>query len=493
MVAMSVPPCGATGNCPLLRAEPNTDTRVQATGPCDRPVYEHPCHITWLMVLHVSRDYATASAGADAHKARRKTRVATLNVDTLSGRSFELAEVLERRKVDFCAVTSDRLMKIVVAAERRMYHLFPAYAPQTGCSERDKDEFWSLLNKKTAEVPSLDVIIVAGDLNGHVGATKDGYCCHGGFGYGSRNVDNERILEYAKSHNLTNVNTKFRKRASHLTSFYSGNAKTQIDFVLVRNRDQELVTDAKIVPYETVATQHRPLICTMKIAPLTTRQIERGGPARIKWWRLKENEAAVTSRIWLPTVTTVEETWRGATEAMLDAARSALGTTGVDRQSWLWTNKVKKKVREKKRLYHAFLSDKTAEKYQEEKKSAKRAVAVARATHYDDVNERLESRDGGRILYRLANFCHRQTEDVEKFFGINDENGHLLMDRKMALNRWRNDFEEIPTVEFAYPAIPSAPPVYGPVQEITVDETEAVLRKMKPGKATVPDDLAADL
>ncbi|VDO83020.1 unnamed protein product [Heligmosomoides polygyrus] len=168
--------------------------------------------------------------------------------------------------------------------------------------------FGACYDENTAEVPSLDVMIVAGDLNGHVGATKDGYCCHGGFGYGSRNVDGERILEYAESHDLTIVNRKFRKRASHLISFYSGNTKTQIDFVLVRNRDQGLVTDAKIVPYEMVATQHRPLICTMKIAPLSTRQIERCGRARIKWWRLKENEPAVTSRIRLPKVTTVEET-----------------------------------------------------------------------------------------------------------------------------------------------------------------------------------------
>ncbi|VDO90211.1 unnamed protein product [Heligmosomoides polygyrus] len=161
-----------------------------------------------------------------------------------------------------------------------------------------------------------------------------------------------------QSHDLAIVNTKFRKRAYHLISFYSGNTKTQIDFVLVRNRDQGLVADAKIVPYETVATQHRPLICTTKIAPLSTRQIERCEPPRIKWWRLKENEAAVTSRIRLPTVTTVEETWRGATEARLDAARSELGTTKpgrrkFDRQSWVWTNEVKEKVREKKRLYHA--------------------------------------------------------------------------------------------------------------------------------------------
>ncbi|VDP35009.1 unnamed protein product [Heligmosomoides polygyrus] len=83
----------------------------------------------------------------------------------------------------------DRLMKIVVAAKERLYHFFSAYAPQTGCSDQAKEEFWSLLDEKTAEIPSKDVIIVAGDLNGHVGATKDGYSCHGGFGYGSHNAD----------------------------------------------------------------------------------------------------------------------------------------------------------------------------------------------------------------------------------------------------------------------------------------------------------------
>ncbi|VDP19224.1 unnamed protein product [Heligmosomoides polygyrus] len=111
-------------------------------------------------------------------------------------------------------------MKIIVAAKERLYHFFSAYAPQTGCSEQAKDEFWSLLDEKTADVPSKDVIIVAGDLNGHVGATKDGYSCHGGFGYGSRNAVGERILDYAESHNLTIVNTVFRKRDYHLISYY---------------------------------------------------------------------------------------------------------------------------------------------------------------------------------------------------------------------------------------------------------------------------------
>ncbi|VDP09238.1 unnamed protein product [Heligmosomoides polygyrus] len=224
------------------------------------------------------------------------------------------------------------------------------------------------------------MVVVAGDLNGHIGATEDGYSCHVGFGYGSRNADGERILEYADSHDLTIVNTKFRKRDSHLISFYSGNAKTQIDYVLVRRRDHDLVTDAKTVPYETVATQHHPLICSLKITPSRCKHAERCGLARIKWWRLKEKEAAVISRIRLPTVTTVDETCKDATDAITRAARLELGTTKpgrrwVDKQAWLWTDDVREKVREKKWLYHVFIGDKTVHNwrnYREAKKAAKR-------------------------------------------------------------------------------------------------------------------------
>ncbi|VDP28002.1 unnamed protein product [Heligmosomoides polygyrus] len=142
----------------------------------------------------------------------------------------------------------ERMIKIIVVVEQRRCHFFSAYAQQTACSQPIKDEFWSLPDEKTAEVPSENMIVVAGDLSGHVRATKDGYSFHGGFGYGSRNADGEHILENAESHDLTIVNTKFRKRDSHLISFYSGKAKTRIDYVLVRRRDQGLVTDAKTMP-----------------------------------------------------------------------------------------------------------------------------------------------------------------------------------------------------------------------------------------------------
>ncbi|EYB87852.1 hypothetical protein Y032_0256g368 [Ancylostoma ceylanicum] len=240
----------------------------------------------------------------------------------------------------------------------------------------------------------------------------------------------------------------------------------------------------------------------MKIMPPKRMHDERCGPARIKWWRLKEKEESVTSRIKLPPVTTIDETWENATRAIVEVARSELGTTKpgrrkIDRQTWLWTDEVKIKVREKKRLYHVFLGDKTVDNWRQyliAKKAAKKAVAATKAAHYDNISKQLDAKDGGeRLIYRLARSRQRQTEDVEKFYGVNDEHGQLITDRKKATKRWCDYFEKISTEEFSHPPIPQLPPTCGPIQPITVEETMAALKRMKPGKATGPDDVAAEL
>ncbi|VDP13201.1 unnamed protein product [Heligmosomoides polygyrus] len=122
-------------------------------------------------------------------------------------------------------------------------------------------------------------------------------------------------------------------------------------------------------------------------------------------WKWADNRKFAYSNF---KVTTVDETWKKATDAIRHAAQSELGITKpgrsqFDKQASLWTDDVNAKVREKKSLYHAFLGKKTADnwqKYQEARNAAKKAVAVAKVTHYGDVNEKLESRDSERYLYR---------------------------------------------------------------------------------------------
>ena len=62
-------------------------------------------------------------------------------------------------------------------------------------------------------IPQNEMVVFAGDMNGHVGSSNAGYeGTHGGFGYGSRNADGSRILEFADGLNLVICNTLFTKQ-----------------------------------------------------------------------------------------------------------------------------------------------------------------------------------------------------------------------------------------------------------------------------------------
>ncbi|VDP38364.1 unnamed protein product [Heligmosomoides polygyrus] len=226
-----------TGNWKLfaVRAELITDIRLQPTGPCDRLCY-----------------------------GVRRSRRALAKPGECEKNARVLMRGPHRRQL------SSSESPVTSLSKKRLYY-FSANAPQTRCSDQAMEAFWSPLDEKTAEAPTKDIVIVIGDLNGHIGAAKDGHSCHGGFGYGS----------------VTPI----------------------IDFVLVKT---ELLSLTR--RYETVVPQHRPLICTFKITPPRLQQLERCGAARIKWWRMKEKEAAVISRVQLPTFTIVSETRKRATD-----------------------------------------------------------------------------------------------------------------------------------------------------------------------------------
>ena len=127
-----------------------------------------------------------------------------------------------------------------------VFTLISVYAPQQGRPAAEKDRFYDQLNAVAAKIPLSEVLIPLGDWNGHVGAAADGYeGVHGGFGYGARNPEGERILDFGVAHNMVVGNTLFKKRDSHLITYVSGNHKTQVDYVLFRSGLRKLLKDVK--------------------------------------------------------------------------------------------------------------------------------------------------------------------------------------------------------------------------------------------------------
>ena len=75
-----------------------------------------------------------------------------------------------------------------------------------------------------------------------------------------KNEPNNSILDFTLSYDLILANTWFRKRESHLITFKSGSSASQIDFLLTRKVDRDYCMDCKVVPGESIVTQHRLLI-----------------------------------------------------------------------------------------------------------------------------------------------------------------------------------------------------------------------------------------
>ena len=63
------------------------------------------------------------------------------------------------------------------------------------------------------------------------------------------------------------------------------------------------------------------------------------------------------------------------------------------------------------------------EKYKVAKKTAKRAVSVAKGTAYEDLYQRLSTKEEEKDIYRMARVRERKTRDFNQVKRIKDERG----------------------------------------------------------------------
>nr|GEX39266.1 hypothetical protein [Tanacetum cinerariifolium] len=162
----------------------------------------------------------------------RRIRVGSWNVGSLTGKLYELCDVLGSKtarnrvgvilaaglkdKVVQVTRRGDRIMAISIVIDGDTVNVVNAYALQVG---------------------------LRGDLNGHIRAAADGYArVHGGFGYGASNEEGRTILEFATAHDLVVANSFFKKSDAHLITFQSGGHNTQINYLLVRKVSEKLST-----------------------------------------------------------------------------------------------------------------------------------------------------------------------------------------------------------------------------------------------------------
>jgi len=86
------------------------------------------------------------------------------------------------------------------------------YAPHSGKLDEEKENFWNEVFHLVSCIPENEMVVLAGDMKGHVGSSNVGYDgMHSGFGYGDRNADGSRILELVQ-HSVKRWHKKFEPR-----------------------------------------------------------------------------------------------------------------------------------------------------------------------------------------------------------------------------------------------------------------------------------------
>ncbi|XP_070026579.1 uncharacterized protein [Nicotiana sylvestris] len=223
-----------------------------------------------------------------------------------------------------------------------------AYAQLGGLDEEVKRRFWEGLDEIVRSIPPTERLFIGGDFNGHIGAAAGSYGeVHGDFGFRDRNGGGTSLLDFAKAFELVIVNSTFSKREEHLVTFRSSAAKTQIDYLLLRRCDRGLC-NCKVIPGETLATQHRLLVMDISIMMKRKKRYARGRP-RIRWGALTKDKAReLEGRLF------AMGAWRSSGDAstmwsttmnyVREAVREVLGVSkgfsGRHQGDWWWNDTV---------------------------------------------------------------------------------------------------------------------------------------------------------
>ncbi|KAK3528644.1 hypothetical protein QTP70_006345 [Hemibagrus guttatus] len=317
--------------------------------------------------------------------------------------------VLEVKRV------SDRVMSLKLEIEGVMLNVVSGYAPQVGCELEEKERFWSELDEVMESIPTGERVVIGADFNGHVGEGNTGdEEVMDKFGVKERNLEGQMVVDFAKRMDMGVVNTYFQKREEHRVTYKSGGRRTQ--------GDRE--TGRKVL--------------------------------------------GVSS-----------------------------GRRKEDKETWWWNEEVQDSIQRKRLAKKKWNIDRTEEntqEYKELQRRVKREVSKAKQKAYDELYTRLDTREGEKDLYRLARQRDRDGKDVQQVRVIKDRDGRVLTSEESVQRRWKEYFEELMNEENEREKrVEGVNSVEQKVDKIRKDEVRKALKRMKSGKAVGPDDIPVEV
>jgi exonuclease III len=408
-----------------------------------------------------------------------------------------------REEVEF---VNERIIKLRISMKGNQVEIIQVYAPHTGHMQEDKEEFAEMLEQHMGKENQ----IVMGDFNAQVGQDRRGFEeVLGADGWGERNLEGERLLELCVRNEMLVGNSWYKKKYdSHKITRYAWgtNRGTVIDYILLTKEVKKKATNIKVIPSESLDSDHRLLVMDMKGWQVKRQQIEL--ERRIKIWILKDDakkqeyRKLIQEKIPKDEPKEVEEEWRRLREGVMAAAEVVCGRTSGKRRwketPW-WNDRTREAVEKKNKALRKLFKERTPEterEYKDRKKDAKLIVGAEKRKWAEKWTKMLEEDVAGskKVLYGLV---RNKRKDKGENVRLMDDTGKIVDDGKTVLNLWKCHFEELLN------------PDKGQVEEEDIQagqceeardvedlrwgEVEEALKRMKPGKAPGVDELPIEL
>jgi len=69
-------------------------------------------------------------------------------------------------------VSVERVLILKVVLDNGLLNVFTVYAPHSGKPEEEKESFWNEMLHLVSCIPQNEMVVLGGDMNGHVGTWK---------------------------------------------------------------------------------------------------------------------------------------------------------------------------------------------------------------------------------------------------------------------------------------------------------------------------------
>ena len=402
-------------------------------------------------------------------------------------------------EVDRC---SDRLIRVKLVTRDGLLNIISAYSPQTALQNEEKEAFFDNFEQKVRKIPDEEKVIICEDVNAHIGRISEGFKnTHGGFGYGQKNDDGERTLEVAQSLDLIFANTLFKKKEEHLVTYKSGGSTSQIDFILVKRKDRKEILNCKVIPGEDLTKQHRLIVMDYKIRK--EKKVENVKITKLRVWKLQDIQSKIQFQNKVKEEMSKREKkddvngrWQDLKMVLMTEAENIVRKTrgGKQRQkeTWWWNEEVQEALRTKKKAFKILQNTNSMEDL-ETYRTAKRAVSIAKWNAATEWYNKLETREGQKTIYKIAQARQKSKEQLGNVNAIKNKQGKVLFEGKDILIRWAEYFKELLNRENEREKLETIKKTEGPIKEVSTEEVRKAIKKMKAGKATGPSDTSIEL